>query len=209
MLLLSSPSSLNWNDSNGGVAQARKLIVAQVTPHHSSPRHNVTIDVDDVGTIPARQVGIDLRRIPPSTSNPTQNNVQEDVFYSGQIIRGRSGGNYLRGGIAVRFMTDDNRLTKDYKLVYLSPTNKSSLHRCQLRADGDWGKPCYVSSVVLSEVETSMLLVFVVHDEVCSYNIQDGDLRKLGSVGIYDPTLIPYVNSLRPCGEQEELLEAI
>ncbi|KAJ8500817.1 hypothetical protein OPV22_011369 [Ensete ventricosum] len=73
MLLLSSPSSLNWNDSNGGVAQARKLIAAQVTPHHSSPRHNVTIDVDDVGMIPARQVGIDLRRIPPSTSNPTQN----------------------------------------------------------------------------------------------------------------------------------------
>ncbi|RWW38667.1 hypothetical protein BHE74_00056090 [Ensete ventricosum] len=44
----------------------------------------------------------------------------------------RTQGNYLRGGIAVRFMTDDNRLTKDYKLVYLSPTNKSSLHRCQL-----------------------------------------------------------------------------
>ncbi|RZS19477.1 hypothetical protein BHM03_00051876 [Ensete ventricosum] len=194
--------------------------------------------------------------------------------------------NYLRGGIAVRFMTDDNRLTKDYKLVYLSPTNKSSLHRCQVydstarawtmnkKLNSGWraldlkhpvvsgetifwvsklgthmlidpyvfafnmrtewtqiialpdeatirdfdiigiaewglGKPCYVSSVVLSEVETSMLLVFVVHDEVCSYNIQDGDLRKLGSVGIYDPTLIPYVNSLRPCGEQEELLEAI
>ncbi|CAL9171160.1 unnamed protein product [Musa hybrid cultivar] len=72
ILLLSSPSSLNWNDYNGGVAQARKLIAVEVTPQ-SSPRHNVTINVDDVGMIPARQVGIDLRRIPPSSSNPTQN----------------------------------------------------------------------------------------------------------------------------------------
>ncbi|CAL9106672.1 unnamed protein product, partial [Musa acuminata var. zebrina] len=235
----------------------------------------------------------------------------------------------LRGGIAVRFMTDINRLTKDYKLVYLSPTGQSSLYHCQVYdsaarawtmnkqlncgwraldlqhpvvngetvfwvstlrtqvvidpyvfafnmrtectetielpqeatvrdADtigiaewerrticlihygslsqvfalwllretrngvprwmkaheislGQMGlrKPCYVSSVMLSEVETIMLLVFTVYDEVYSYSIQDGDLKKLGSVGIDDPTLIPYVNLLRPCGEQEELLEAI
>ena len=63
-------------------------------------------------------------------------------------------------------------------------------------------KPCYVSSVMLSEVETIMLLVFTVYDVVYSYSIQDGDLKKLGSVGIDDPTLIPYVNLLRPCSEQ-------
>ncbi|URD93693.1 hypothetical protein MUK42_00167 [Musa troglodytarum] len=36
-------------------------------------------------------------------------------------------------GIAVNFMNDEDKVTKDYKLVYLSSTSEwDSLHRCQV-----------------------------------------------------------------------------
>ncbi|THU50531.1 hypothetical protein C4D60_Mb06t21210 [Musa balbisiana] len=65
----------------------------------------------------------------------------------------------------------------------------------------------YVSSVTLSEVAATTLLVFTVYDEVHGYSMKDGEIKKLASLGFYYSSLIPYSNTLRPCGQQEELLE--
>ncbi|CAL9047068.1 uncharacterized protein LOC135635985 [Musa acuminata AAA Group] len=71
-------------------------------------------------------------------------------------------------------------------------------------------EPCYVSFVVLSEMASTKLLVFTIDQVLYSLNINDGELKKLSSLTDYHtPTLFPYSNTLRPCGEQEELLEAI
>ncbi|CAL9047069.1 unnamed protein product [Musa banksii] len=70
-------------------------------------------------------------------------------------------------------------------------------------------EPCYVSSIMLSEVATTTLLVFTILTEAYSYNIKDGELKKLASSEIHFAKLIPYSNTLRPCGEQEELLDEI
>ncbi|CAD5181093.1 unnamed protein product [Musa acuminata subsp. malaccensis] len=64
-----------------------------------------------------------------------------------------------------------------------------------------------VSSVILSEVATTTLLVFTIQNEAYSYDIKDGKLKKMASLGCHYPPLIPYSNTLRPCGEEEELLE--
>ncbi|CAL9106666.1 unnamed protein product [Musa acuminata var. zebrina] len=65
-----------------------------------------------------------------------------------------------------------------------------------------------VSSVFLSEeAATATLLVFTVWDDVYGYSIKDGKLKKLASLGSHYLPLIPYSNTLRPCGRQEELLE--
>ncbi|CAL9181872.1 unnamed protein product [Musa hybrid cultivar] len=67
----------------------------------------------------------------------------------------------------------------------------------------------YVSSVTLSEVAMTTLLVFTISSKPYGYDIKDGTLKKLTSSEIYVAKLIPYSNTLRPCGEQEELLEQI
>ncbi|CAL9106668.1 unnamed protein product [Musa acuminata var. zebrina] len=76
---------------------------------------------------------------------------------------------------------------------------------------GFTGEPSFVSYVDLIEVATTTLLVFTIYGKVYSYSIKDGEvLKKLASLPVsYFPKLIPYSNTLRPCGEQEELLEAI
>ncbi|CAL9046960.1 unnamed protein product [Musa banksii] len=66
-------------------------------------------------------------------------------------------------------------------------------------------KPRNVSCVVLREVAMTTSLVFTVDSEAYSYDIKDGELKKLGSMGYSYPPLIPYSNTLRPCGEEEEL----
>ncbi|THU57625.1 hypothetical protein C4D60_Mb03t05500 [Musa balbisiana] len=68
-------------------------------------------------------------------------------------------------------------------------------------------KPPNVSCVMLREVAMTTSLVFTVEREAYSYDIKDGELKKLGSLGCSTPLLIPYSNTLRPCGEEEELLE--
>ncbi|CAD5178878.1 unnamed protein product [Musa acuminata subsp. malaccensis] len=68
-------------------------------------------------------------------------------------------------------------------------------------------EPLNVSSVTLSEVATTTLLVFTVYDEVHSYSMKDGEIKKLASLGFYYPSLIPYSSTLRPCGQQDELLK--
>ncbi|URD92439.1 hypothetical protein MUK42_00929 [Musa troglodytarum] len=68
---------------------------------------------------------------------------------------------------------------------------------------------CIITGVMLSEVATTASLVFDISDKVYSYSIKEGKLRKLGSAGFNYFTLFPYVSSLRPCGDHEELLEAM
>ncbi|CAL9111076.1 unnamed protein product [Musa textilis] len=71
-------------------------------------------------------------------------------------------------------------------------------------------EPCYVSYVVLSEMASTKLLVFTKDSVLYSYNINNGELEKLSSlIDYHSLTLFPYSNTLRPCGEQHELLEAI
>ncbi|RRT41105.1 hypothetical protein B296_00030721 [Ensete ventricosum] len=71
-------------------------------------------------------------------------------------------------------------------------------------------EPSYVSSIMVTEVvTTTKLLVFTIQSEAYSYNIENGELKKLASSDIYFAKLIPYSNTLRPCGEEEELLEEI
>ncbi|XP_064953771.1 uncharacterized protein LOC135635968 [Musa acuminata AAA Group] len=62
---------------------------------------------------------------------------------------------------------------------------------------------CFVSSVMLCEVAKTVLLVFTITNKAYSYDLKDGELRNLG---LCYPRLIPYSNTLRPCGQQEELL---
>ncbi|RRT48651.1 hypothetical protein B296_00049094 [Ensete ventricosum] len=85
------------------------------------------------------------------------------------------------------------------------------MHEISLAQMGFTGKLFFVSYVKLIEVATTMMLVFTAHDTVYSYNIKDGGAcKKLDSLGLtYFPKLIAYSNTLRPCGDQEELLEAI
>ncbi|CAL9106754.1 unnamed protein product [Musa acuminata var. zebrina] len=66
-------------------------------------------------------------------------------------------------------------------------------------------EPPNVSCVMLREVAMTTSLVFTVDSEAYSYDIKDGELKKLGSLGCSYPLLIPYSNTLRPCGEEEEL----
>ncbi|CAL9046901.1 unnamed protein product [Musa banksii] len=66
-------------------------------------------------------------------------------------------------------------------------------------------QPRNVSCVLLREVAMTTSLVFTVESEAYSYDIKDGELKKLGSLGCSFPPLIPYSNTLRPCGEEEEL----
>lgn len=68
---------------------------------------------------------------------------------------------------------------------------------------------CIITCVMLSEVAATALLVFDINDKVYSYSIKEGKLKKLGSAGFNYFTLFPYVSSLRPCGDYEELLEAM
>ncbi|CAL9748234.1 unnamed protein product [Musa acuminata subsp. burmannicoides] len=73
-------------------------------------------------------------------------------------------------------------------------------------------KPRNVSCVVLREVAMTTSLVFTVESEAYSYeaysyDIKDGELKELGSLGCGYAPLIPYSNTLRPCGEEEELFE--
>ncbi|RZS28705.1 hypothetical protein BHM03_00062340 [Ensete ventricosum] len=71
-------------------------------------------------------------------------------------------------------------------------------------------EPRYVSFVMLSEIMSTTLLVFNIDKVLCSYNINDGEVKKLSSLRYYySPRLFPYSNTLQPCGEQEELLKAI
>ncbi|RZS20609.1 hypothetical protein BHM03_00053214 [Ensete ventricosum] len=65
---------------------------------------------------------------------------------------------------------------------------------------------CFVNFVVLSEMASTMLLTFTTYEGVYSYNINDGELKKLALLEFYrTPTFFPYSNTLQTCGEQEEL----
>ncbi|URD91498.1 hypothetical protein MUK42_00291 [Musa troglodytarum] len=88
------------------------------------------------------------------------------------------------------------------------PTGWVKAHEVSLGHMG-FREPSYVSSIILSEVATTTLLVFTVLTEAYCYNIKDGELKKLASSEFHFAKLIPYSNTLRPCGEQEELLEEI
>ncbi|URD92494.1 hypothetical protein MUK42_00140 [Musa troglodytarum] len=69
-------------------------------------------------------------------------------------------------------------------------------------------EPLDVMSTLLNEVATTTLLVFATHEDVYTYSIKDGKFKKLGPLGLCLASLIPYSNTLRPCGQREELFEA-
>ncbi|CAL9111079.1 unnamed protein product [Musa textilis] len=84
------------------------------------------------------------------------------------------------------------------------------MHEISLAQMGFTGEPFFVNYVKLIEVATTTLLVFTTYDSMYSYNIKDGELNWQDCWGFaYSPKFIPYSNTLRPCGDQEELLEAI
>ncbi|CAD5181097.1 unnamed protein product [Musa acuminata subsp. malaccensis] len=64
-----------------------------------------------------------------------------------------------------------------------------------------------VSFTMLCEVATTTLLVFATLEDAYTYSIKDGEIKKLGPLRSWITSLIPYSNTLRPCGEEEELFE--
>ncbi|URD94245.1 hypothetical protein MUK42_33188 [Musa troglodytarum] len=62
---------------------------------------------------------------------------------------------------------------------------------------------CFVGSAMLCEVAKTVLLVFTINNKAYSYSLKYGELR---IPGLCYPRLFPYSKTLRPCGEQEELL---
>ncbi|CAL9748279.1 unnamed protein product [Musa acuminata subsp. burmannicoides] len=85
------------------------------------------------------------------------------------------------------------------------------VHEISVAQMGLMRESLFVCYVKLIEMATTTLLVFTGHAMVYSYDMKGGGAcKKLKQLGIaYYPKLIPYSNTLRPCGEQEELLEAI
>ncbi|CAL9205081.1 unnamed protein product, partial [Musa hybrid cultivar] len=81
------------------------------------------------------------------------------------------------------------------------------MHEISLAQMGFPGEPCFVNYVKLIEVSTTTLFVFTTYDSMYSYNIKDGGaLKWQGCWGFaYSPKFIPYCNTLRPCGDREEL----
>ncbi|CAL9110972.1 unnamed protein product [Musa textilis] len=104
--------------------------------------------------------------------------------------------------------------TRVFALWLLRKTNDGSpgwvrAHEVSLGQIG-FREPPYMKSIMLCEVAMTTLLVFIEESEAYSYDIEDGELKKMVSFSTrYSPRLIPYSNTLRPCGEQEELLEEI
>ncbi|CAL9036990.1 unnamed protein product, partial [Musa banksii] len=70
-------------------------------------------------------------------------------------------------------------------------------------------EPVTVMSIMLCEGATTTLLLLFTDGGVYTYSIKDGELKKLTSERRYYPPLIPYSNTLRPCGEEEELFKTI
>ncbi|CAD5181204.1 unnamed protein product [Musa acuminata subsp. malaccensis] len=85
------------------------------------------------------------------------------------------------------------------------------MHEISLAQMGFTGEPCFVNHVKLIEVATTTLLVFITYDSMYSYNVKDGGALKCQDCwGFpYSHNFIPYSNTLRPCGDREERLEAI
>ncbi|THU57617.1 hypothetical protein C4D60_Mb03t05420 [Musa balbisiana] len=103
-----------------------------------------------------------------------------------------------------------------FRLWLLKKTSDSvqewvKMHEISVAQMGLMRETLFVCYVKLIEVATTTLLVFTGHAMVYSYDMKDGGAcKKLKQLGIaYYPRLIAYSNTLRPCGEQEELLEAI
>ncbi|URE09650.1 hypothetical protein MUK42_23491 [Musa troglodytarum] len=87
------------------------------------------------------------------------------------------------------------------------PTGWVRAHEVSLGQIGFKGTPD-VNSIMLSEVAMTTLLVFTIEKETYSYDIKDEELKNLAYLPTYySPRLIPYSNTLQPCGEHEELLE--
>ncbi|CAL9110975.1 unnamed protein product [Musa textilis] len=68
-------------------------------------------------------------------------------------------------------------------------------------------EPLNLMSTMPSEVATTTLLVFTTHEDIYTYSIKDGKFKKLGLLGLCLASLIPYSNTLRQCGQREELFE--
>ncbi|URD91490.1 hypothetical protein MUK42_00139 [Musa troglodytarum] len=103
-----------------------------------------------------------------------------------------------------------------FRLWLLKKTSDSvpewvKMHEISLAQMGFVEKPFFVSSVKLIEVATTTLLIFTTGGTMYSYNIKDGVVcKRQDSLGVtFFLKLISYSNTLRPCGEQEELWEAI
>ncbi|URD91634.1 hypothetical protein MUK42_00290 [Musa troglodytarum] len=85
------------------------------------------------------------------------------------------------------------------------------MHEISLAHMGFTGEPFFVNYVELIEVATTTLLVFTAYDSTYSCNIKDGGELKWQDCWrfAYSPKFISYSDTLRPCGDHEELLEAI
>ncbi|CAL9106658.1 unnamed protein product [Musa acuminata var. zebrina] len=66
-------------------------------------------------------------------------------------------------------------------------------------------EPLTVTFTMLCEVATTTLLVFATLEDAYTYSIKNGKIKKLGPLGLWFTSLILYSNTLRPCGEEEEL----
>ncbi|URD92257.1 hypothetical protein MUK42_00164 [Musa troglodytarum] len=81
-----------------------------------------------------------------------------------------------------------------------------TVHEMSLARRG-FEEPLIGISTMLCEVTTTTLLVFATYKDAYTYSIKDGEIKKLGQLLLLFPSLIPYSNTLRPCGQQEELFE--
>ncbi|CAL9122635.1 unnamed protein product [Musa acuminata var. zebrina] len=66
--------------------QARKLLPPNAVSH--TTQEHQQLKVDRSSSTPTRQTRVSLRRIPPSNSNPTQNNIQS--YVQAKSLRGNS-----------------------------------------------------------------------------------------------------------------------